>query len=131
MILSAYSLFFLLLGAHMGRCDQSTKNTDGFISQAHGQNQWLSSLPCPDKMSATWKGEQTPVLALLCWRKKPLSSGQQWSADSPLPSRSVPAPEGEFLMEREKDLSTYNWNSFGLRYGKRQSRAVKSKAEIF
>jgi hypothetical protein len=25
------------------------------------------------------------------------------------------------LVQREKDLSTYNWNSFGLRYGKRQA----------
>ncbi|XP_029789022.1 metastasis-suppressor KiSS-1 [Suricata suricatta] len=36
-------------------------------------------------------------------------------------SRLIPAPRGSVLVQREKDLSTYNWNSFGLRYGKRQA----------
>ncbi|XP_039083373.1 metastasis-suppressor KiSS-1 [Hyaena hyaena] len=36
-------------------------------------------------------------------------------------SRLIPAPRGAVLVQREKDLSTYNWNSFGLRYGKRQT----------
>ncbi|XP_037353620.1 metastasis-suppressor KiSS-1 [Talpa occidentalis] len=36
-------------------------------------------------------------------------------------SRQIPAPRGAVLVQREKDLSTYNWNSFGLRYGKRQA----------
>lgn len=26
------------------------------------------------------------------------------------------------LVQREKDLSAYNWNSFGLRYGRRSGR---------
>uniref|UniRef100_A0A2K6FRM3 KiSS-1 metastasis suppressor n=2 Tax=Propithecus coquereli TaxID=379532 RepID=A0A2K6FRM3_PROCO len=37
-------------------------------------------------------------------------------------SRLIPAPRGAVLVQREKDLSAYNWNSFGLRYGKRQTR---------
>uniref|UniRef100_A0A8D2H6U1 KiSS-1 metastasis suppressor n=1 Tax=Urocitellus parryii TaxID=9999 RepID=A0A8D2H6U1_UROPR len=36
-------------------------------------------------------------------------------------SRLIPAPRGAVLVQREKDLSSYNWNSFGLRYGKRQA----------
>ncbi|KAM6165210.1 metastasis-suppressor KiSS-1 [Erethizon dorsatum] len=36
-------------------------------------------------------------------------------------SRLIPAPRGAMLVQREKDLSAYNWNSFGLRYGKRQA----------
>lgn len=36
-------------------------------------------------------------------------------------SRLIPAPRGAVLVQREKDLSAYNWNSFGLRYGKRQT----------
>ncbi|XP_021054610.1 metastasis-suppressor KiSS-1 [Mus pahari] len=36
-------------------------------------------------------------------------------------SRLIPAPRGAVLVQREKDLSTYNWNSFGLRYGRRQA----------
>ncbi|XP_007954215.1 metastasis-suppressor KiSS-1 [Orycteropus afer afer] len=35
-------------------------------------------------------------------------------------SRLTPSPRGAVLVQREKDLSAYNWNSFGLRYGKRQ-----------
>nr|ATD12198.1 metastasis-suppressor KiSS-1 [synthetic construct] len=36
-------------------------------------------------------------------------------------SRQNPAPRGAELVQRGKDLSAYNWNSFGLRYGKRQA----------
>ncbi|XP_053464022.1 metastasis-suppressor KiSS-1 [Nycticebus coucang] len=36
-------------------------------------------------------------------------------------SRLITAPRGAVLVQREKDLSAYNWNSFGLRYGKRQT----------
>ncbi|XP_034369309.1 metastasis-suppressor KiSS-1 [Arvicanthis niloticus] len=36
-------------------------------------------------------------------------------------SRLIPAPRGSVLVQREKDLSAYNWNSFGLRYGRRQA----------
>lgn len=36
-------------------------------------------------------------------------------------SRLIPAPRGAVLVQREKDLSAYNWNSFGLRYGRRQA----------
>ncbi|KAL1775092.1 1 metastasis-suppressor [Sigmodon hispidus] len=42
-------------------------------------------------------------------------------------SRLIPAPRGAVLVQREKDLSTYNWNSFGLRYGRRQAaRAARA-----
>ncbi|XP_054418812.1 metastasis-suppressor KiSS-1 [Pteronotus mesoamericanus] len=36
-------------------------------------------------------------------------------------SRLIPAPRGAALVQREKDLSAYNWNSFGLRYGRRRA----------
>ncbi|KAI4578033.1 hypothetical protein MJG53_010888 [Ovis ammon polii x Ovis aries] len=36
-------------------------------------------------------------------------------------SRLIPAPRGAALVQREKDVSAYNWNSFGLRYGRRQA----------
>lgn len=37
-------------------------------------------------------------------------------------SRRIPAPRpGEALVRREKGLSAFNWNSFGLRYGRRQA----------
>lgn len=42
-------------------------------------------------------------------------------------SRLIPAPRGAVLVQREKDLSAYNWNSFGLRYGRRQAaRAARA-----
>lgn len=44
-------------------------------------------------------------------------------------SRLIPTPRGSVLVQREKDLSAYNWNSFGLRYGRRQAaRAVRAAA---
>uniref|UniRef100_A0A8C5M3T4 KiSS-1 metastasis suppressor n=1 Tax=Leptobrachium leishanense TaxID=445787 RepID=A0A8C5M3T4_9ANUR len=95
------------------------------------QSQWLSSLPCPEMMPSMLKMEQTPMLALLCRSKKLYPPSQIWSEDSPVPNRVIPAPEGALLVEREKDLSTYNWNSFGLRYGKRQNGAVNSKVKIW
>ncbi|KAM8977237.1 metastasis-suppressor KiSS-1 [Pelodytes ibericus] len=100
-------------------------------SQLPDNRQWLNSLPCPEKMVDMWNMEQTPVLAILCRRKKLHPSSPLWSEDSTMPNRIIPAPDGAFLVEREKDLSTYNWNSFGLRYGKRQSRAVNSKLRIW
>ncbi|XP_039737774.1 metastasis-suppressor KiSS-1 [Pteropus medius] len=36
-------------------------------------------------------------------------------------SRLIPAPRGAALVQREKDLSAYRWNSFGLRYGRRRA----------
>ncbi|KAG9485502.1 hypothetical protein GDO78_008531 [Eleutherodactylus coqui] len=74
--------------------------------------------------------KQPPILALLYRRKKTLPAGQFWPSDLPIPSRVIPALEEAFLVEREKDLSTYNWNSFGLRYGKRESSAVNSNVKI-
>uniref|UniRef100_A0A8C0XDK7 Metastasis-suppressor KiSS-1 n=1 Tax=Castor canadensis TaxID=51338 RepID=A0A8C0XDK7_CASCN len=49
------------------------------------------------------------------------SAGPQRSSLCVPRSRLIPAPRGAVLVQREKDLSTYNWNSFGLRYGKRQA----------
>ncbi|XP_036298380.2 metastasis-suppressor KiSS-1 [Pipistrellus kuhlii] len=37
------------------------------------------------------------------------------------PRRRVPPAPGEALVRREKGLSAFNWNSFGLRYGRRQA----------
>ncbi|XP_053310347.1 metastasis-suppressor KiSS-1 [Spea bombifrons] len=130
--MSVLSLLCLLVAVHLGEStpdglDYTSKLTGEGRSLMLGHNQWL---PCSDKMPATWKMEQTPILALLCRRKKLSPSNQLWSEDSPVPSRVSSAPDGAFLVEREKDLSTYNWNSFGLRYGKRQSGAVNSKIKF-
>uniref|UniRef100_A0A8C5P9A8 KiSS-1 metastasis suppressor n=1 Tax=Leptobrachium leishanense TaxID=445787 RepID=A0A8C5P9A8_9ANUR len=110
---------------------QSSKSSGEESSLMPVQSQWLSSLPCPEMMPSMLKMEQTPMLALLCRSKKLYPPSQIWSEDSPVPNRVIPAPEGALLVEREKDLSTYNWNSFGLRYGKRQNGAVNSKVKIW
>lgn len=36
-------------------------------------------------------------------------------------SRLIPAPRGAALVQREKDLSASNWNSCGLRCGRRRA----------
>uniref|UniRef100_A0A8C0GSG8 Uncharacterized protein n=1 Tax=Chelonoidis abingdonii TaxID=106734 RepID=A0A8C0GSG8_CHEAB len=46
----------------------------------------------------------------------------------PARSRAISVPQGSLLVEREKDLSAYNWNSFGLRYGKRQADTGEAKS---
>ncbi|XP_063300454.1 metastasis-suppressor KiSS-1 [Pelobates fuscus] len=132
----ALSLLYLLVGVQLVESaaeglDPSSKLTGENSSLMPGRSQWLRSLPCPDKISAIFKRDKTPVLALLCRRKKFYPPSQLWSEESPVPSRVIPAPEGALLVEREKDLSTYNWNSFGLRYGKRQNGALNSKVKIW
>ncbi|XP_026938504.1 vesicle transport protein GOT1A isoform X2 [Sagmatias obliquidens] len=44
-------------------------------------------------------------------------------------SRLIPAPRGAVLVQREKDLSAYNWNSFGLRYGRRHTAPPGSRGQ--
>ncbi|XP_021489419.1 metastasis-suppressor KiSS-1 [Meriones unguiculatus] len=72
-----------------------------------------------------------------CAERKPGAAGPRARRASPCPpvesssgrqrplcaagSRLIPAPRGAVLVQREKDLSAYNWNSFGLRYGRRQA----------
>ncbi|XP_052056651.1 metastasis-suppressor KiSS-1 [Apodemus sylvaticus] len=94
-----------------------------------------------------WSGPQELVTA---WEKgpryaesKPGAVGLRVRRTSPCPpvespagsqrslcasgSRLIPAPRGSVLVQREKDLSAYNWNSFGLRYGRRQAaRAARA-----
>ncbi|XP_053560668.1 metastasis-suppressor KiSS-1 [Bombina bombina] len=133
MIRPDLSLLTLLLGIHALHCAEDPALTSKLTAfpADEGSRQFFSPFPCPEKMPAVWKAEQTPVLTLLCRRKKLLTPGQLWSADPPIPSRAIPAPEGEFLVEREKDLSTYNWNSFGLRYGKRKAETVYPKMNVW
>ncbi|KAG8589439.1 hypothetical protein GDO81_006386 [Engystomops pustulosus] len=120
MIFTAFYLLILVVGINLGEPAEgplydSTSTGDEITLVPR-----LSPLPCPDKIPPTWRVEKSPILALLCRRKKMFPSSQLWPSDLQIPSRVIPAPEGAFLVEREKDLSAYNWNSFGLRYGKRR-----------
>ncbi|XP_063095764.1 vesicle transport protein GOT1A isoform X2 [Cavia porcellus] len=79
---------------------------------------WAQGLQC---------AARKPALAGPRPRGAPLCPPGESSAEPARPglcvphSRLIPAPRGSVLVQREKDLSTYNWNSFGLRYGKRQA----------
>ncbi|XP_031294663.1 metastasis-suppressor KiSS-1 [Camelus dromedarius] len=55
------------------------------------------------------------------------SAGPQGPGPCAPGSRLIPAPRGAVLVQREKDPSAYNWNSFGLRYGKRQAAPPGSR----
>ncbi|XP_018432277.1 PREDICTED: metastasis-suppressor KiSS-1 [Nanorana parkeri] len=153
MKLTALCLIVLIVGINFRRPVHTSKVTgkllhcnsqwDGFSNRrsasnpeitemnlVNKKNQWTSALPCSDKTDTTWRMKQKPIYALLCRKKKMIPADQLWSGELTLPNGVIPVPEGTFLVEREKDLSSYNWNSFGLRYGKRESGTVKSKVKI-
>ncbi|XP_058860881.1 metastasis-suppressor KiSS-1-like [Acipenser ruthenus] len=74
------------------------------------------------KVSSSWGTPLSPgrapmSLASLLFREElPLK-------ERPTPVRPLPPAE-----KRQKDLSSYNWNSFGLRYGKRQAGLLAQRA---
>ncbi|XP_004425193.2 PREDICTED: metastasis-suppressor KiSS-1 [Ceratotherium simum simum] len=49
------------------------------------------------------------------------SAGPQRPGPCTPRSRRIPAPRGAAPVQREKALPAYNWNSFGLRYGRRRA----------
>ncbi|XP_006159258.1 metastasis-suppressor KiSS-1 [Tupaia chinensis] len=80
---------------------------------------WEQNLRCAAPRKHARSGPR-PREASLC----PLpesSAGPQRPGLCAAGSRLIPAPRGAMLVQREKDLSAYNWNSFGLRYGKRHA----------
>uniref|UniRef100_K7FHH8 KiSS-1 metastasis suppressor n=1 Tax=Pelodiscus sinensis TaxID=13735 RepID=K7FHH8_PELSI len=93
-------------------------------SPAHGDR----TIPCLESKPSAEKADPKSTLALLCKPQRSLVPPGQ--GIHPAKSRAIPVPQGSLLMEREKDLSAYNWNSFGLRYGKRQAEAVEAKVKI-
>ncbi|XP_074076515.1 metastasis-suppressor KiSS-1 [Macrotis lagotis] len=83
---------------------------------------WERRPRCSEKPGQTG---QTQSLAPLCSSDE--TPDPLWPGLCPTRSRLISTPQGALLVEREKDLSTYNWNSFGLRYGKRQARMGKAR----
>ena len=72
-------------------------------------------------------GQQLSPLPLLAtWEQSPRCSAGESKVGSRRPalcvpqSRLIPSQRGAALVQREKDLPAYNWNSFGLRYGRRR-----------
>ncbi|XP_067387547.1 metastasis-suppressor KiSS-1 [Emydura macquarii macquarii] len=89
---------------------------------------WDRAIPCSESMPSPGKAEQKSTPSLLC--KPQENQGQLGPGIHPTRSRAISVPQGSLLMEREKDLSAYNWNSFGLRYGKRQADMVEAKVKM-
>uniref|UniRef100_A0A8C8S9Z8 KiSS-1 metastasis suppressor n=1 Tax=Pelusios castaneus TaxID=367368 RepID=A0A8C8S9Z8_9SAUR len=83
---------------------------------------WSRAIPCSESKPSPGKAEPKSTPSLLCE-----SQGQLGSGIRPARSRAISVPQDSLLVEREKDLSAYNWNSFGLRYGKRQADMVEDK----
>ncbi|XP_047377011.1 metastasis-suppressor KiSS-1 [Sciurus carolinensis] len=79
---------------------------------------WGQDLRCAERKPAP--AGLSPREASLCPPGES-SAGPQRTGPCTPRSRLIPAPRGAVLVQREKDLSSYNWNSFGLRYGKRQT----------
>lgn len=67
----------------------------------------------PLELRAAW--EQSP------WCAAPGAEGARRPALCATRSRLISTLRGAALVQRQKDLSAYNWNSFGLRYGRGQA----------
>ncbi|XP_042537854.1 metastasis-suppressor KiSS-1 [Dipodomys spectabilis] len=97
-------------GQSMGPEEGPSRHRPGLLSP------WEQGLGC---------AEAKPARPALSPREASLCPPGQGSAGPRRPGpcaprgRPSPAPRGAVLVQREKDLAAYNWNSFGLRYGKR------------
>uniref|UniRef100_G1RVK7 KiSS-1 metastasis suppressor n=1 Tax=Nomascus leucogenys TaxID=61853 RepID=G1RVK7_NOMLE len=80
---------------------------------------WEQSLPCTERKPAATARLSRRGTSL---SPPPESSGSPQRPGLSAPhSRQIPAPQGAVLVQRERDLPNYNWNSFGLRFGKREA----------
>lgn len=59
-----------------------------------------------------------PLVLRAAWEQSPQCGAFEGTAG---PRRPAPRAPRSRLVQREKDLSAYNWNSFGLRYGRRRA----------
>ncbi|XP_074833559.1 metastasis-suppressor KiSS-1-like isoform X2 [Carettochelys insculpta] len=78
---------------------------------------------------APGKAEPKPMSGLL--DKLPENQVQLEQGIRPARSRAISVLHNSPLVGREKDFSTYNWNSFGLCYSKRSADVVEAKVKIF
>ncbi|KAM7054561.1 metastasis-suppressor KiSS-1 [Molossus nigricans] len=74
-----------------------------------------------------------PLDTRAAWEQSPWCAAPESAEGSRRPSlcasrsRLISALRGAALVQREKDLSAYNWNSFGLRYGRRQAGSAPGR----
>nr|XP_015304098.1 PREDICTED: LOW QUALITY PROTEIN: metastasis-suppressor KiSS-1 [Macaca fascicularis] len=123
--LVSWQLLLFLCATHFGEPLEKVASVEN--SRPTGQQlesldlsaPWEQSLPCTERKPA--------ATARLSRRGASLSSPAESSGSpqrrglSSPSSRQIPAPQGAVLVQREKDLPNYNWNSFGLRFGKREA----------
>nr|XP_015304098.2 metastasis-suppressor KiSS-1 [Macaca fascicularis]XP_045251451.1 metastasis-suppressor KiSS-1 [Macaca fascicularis] len=131
--LVSWQLLLFLCATHFGEPLEKVASVEN--SRPTGQQlesldlsaPWEQSLPCTERKPA--------ATARLSRRGASLSSPAESSGSpqrrglSAPSSRQIPAPQGAVLVQREKDLPNYNWNSFGLRFGKREAVPPEAKAE--
>ncbi|XP_060089248.1 metastasis-suppressor KiSS-1 [Heteronotia binoei] len=131
-LFSSILLLLFLFKAHFGEPADSfsvlkdTWHEDELAKNFVSPIQWANAIPCPERQSNSKAASLQSTPSLLCKRQE--HQIQSWQGMHPVRSRVISIPQEAVLVEREKDLSTYNWNSFGLRYGKRQ--AVKAKMQM-
>ncbi|XP_019369282.1 PREDICTED: metastasis-suppressor KiSS-1 [Gavialis gangeticus] len=113
--------FTVLFGEPMGR----------YVSSWSPQDAGVHSNPthCLERKPSSGKTELKSMPAVPCWRRG--RPAQLWEGISLFRRRGNAAPQRSLLVDREKDLSTYNWNSFGLRYGKRQAGVEEANVKIW
>ncbi|XP_031992828.1 metastasis-suppressor KiSS-1 [Hylobates moloch] len=123
--LVSWQLLLFLCATHFGEPLEKVASVEN--SRPTGQQleslgllaPWEQSLPCTERKPAATARLSRRGTSL---SPPPESSGSPQRPGLSAPhSRQIPAPQGAVLVQREKDLPNYNWNSFGLRFGKREA----------
>ncbi|KAB0344449.1 hypothetical protein FD754_021375 [Muntiacus muntjak] len=96
---------------------ENPRTTGSQLGPATLRAPWEQSPRCAAEKPAA--AGPRPRGAALCPPES--SAGPQRPGPCDPRSRLIQAPRGAVLVQREKDVSAYNWNSFGLRYGRRQA----------
>ncbi|XP_034623166.1 metastasis-suppressor KiSS-1-like isoform X2 [Trachemys scripta elegans] len=107
----------------------SPRHTGDHFKYLASPAHWDQAIPCSESKPSPGKAEPRSTPPLLC-KPQEDSQVQLGQGIHPARSRAISVPQGSLLVEREKDLSAYNWNSFGLRYGKRQADTREAKVKI-
>ncbi|XP_063153625.1 metastasis-suppressor KiSS-1 [Candoia aspera] len=128
-LLSSLLLLLLFFRVQFGKPADSYFPLKGFWTQAkpsRGWVHWADDIPCSERSFSSGKEVLKSSITVPCKRQE--HQLQLWPGMPPTRSRGVPLLQAALLLQGDHDLSTYNWNSFGLRYGKRQ--AVKAQEKL-
>ncbi|ETE73961.1 Metastasis-suppressor KiSS-1, partial [Ophiophagus hannah] len=125
-------MFLLFFRVPFGKPADSYYPLKSFWSQAKPSRSmanwihWANDIPCSERSFSSGKEDLKSTVTLLCKRQE--HQVQLWPGTPPTKSKGVPLLEGALLLEGSQDVSTYNLNSFGLRYGKRQAVKAQEKS---